>query len=177
MFCQPSLFIINPTNSKFPQNFKLKQMAKVLLFLQENDIHDYEQLEQLAKEATAQMDHLLSDIKQKEARMQEIRELRMHIINYGKTRDIYTAYRKAGYSRNFFEAHREEITLHKAAMEKEPTKQVAIDLEESLLVDLQKIPDQHHVALNKLIPTLIQAQLMNMNLVDGLLSSNDSGIE
>lgn len=62
-------------------------------------------------------------------------------------------------------------------MEKEPTKQVAIDLEESLLVDLQKIADQHHVALNKLIPTLIQAQLINMNLVDGLLSSNDSEIE
>jgi len=62
-------------------------------------------------------------------------------------------------------------------MEKEPTKQIAIDLEESLLVDLQKIADQHHVALNKLIPTLIQAQLINMNLVDGLLSSNDSSIE
>ena len=95
--------------------FNLKQMAKVLLFLQENGIHDYEQLERLAKEAAAQTDHLLSDIKQKEARMQEIRELRMHIINYSKTRDIYMAYRKAGYSRNFFEAHREEITLHKAA--------------------------------------------------------------
>lgn len=38
-------------------------------------------------------------------------------INYSKTRDICTAYRKAGYSRNFFEAHREEITLHKAAKE------------------------------------------------------------
>ena len=62
-------------------------------------------------------------------------------------------------------------------MEKEPTKQIAIDLEESLLVDLQKIADQHHVALNKLIPTLIQAQIINMNLVDGLLSSNDSSIE
>lgn len=49
-------------------------------------------------------------------------------------------------------------------MEKEPTKQVAIDLEESLLVDLQKISDRHHVALNKLIPTLIQAQLINMKL-------------
>lgn len=71
--------------------------------------------ELLAKEAAAQMDHLLSDIKQKDVRMQEIRELWMHIINYSKTRDIYTAYRKAGYSRNFFEAHREEITLHKAA--------------------------------------------------------------
>lgn len=63
----------------------------------------------------AQTDHLLSDIKQKEVRMQEIRELRMHIINFSKTRAIYTAYRKAGYSRKFFEAHREEITLHKAA--------------------------------------------------------------
>ena len=63
--------------------------------------------ERLAKEATAQMDHLLSNIKQK--------EIRMHIINYSKTRVICTAYRKAGYSRNFFEANREEITLHKAA--------------------------------------------------------------
>ena len=95
--------------------FNLKQIAKVLLFLQENDIHDYEQLERLAKEAAAQTDHLLSDIKQKEVRMQEIRELRMHIINYSKTRDIYTAYRKAGYSGKLLEAHREEITLHKAA--------------------------------------------------------------
>ena len=42
--------------------FNLKQMAKVLLFLQENDIHDYEQLKRLAKEAAAQTDHLLSDI-------------------------------------------------------------------------------------------------------------------
>ena len=46
---------------------------------------------------------------------QEIRELRMHIITYSKTRDTYTAYRKAGYSGKFFEAHREEIALHKAA--------------------------------------------------------------
>ena len=95
--------------------YNLKQMAKVLLFLQENEVHDYEQLEQLAKEAAAQTDHLLPDIKQKEARMKEVRELRTHIINYSKTRGTYEAYRKAGYSRKFFEAHREEITLHKAA--------------------------------------------------------------
>lgn len=97
--------------------FNLKQMAKVLLFLQENDIHDYGQLDQMAKEAAVRTDHLLSDIKQKEARMQEIKELRTHIINYSKTRYTYAAYRKAGYSRKFFEAHRQEITLHKAAKE------------------------------------------------------------
>lgn len=30
---------------------------------------------------------------------------------------MYTAYRKAGYSKKFFEAHREEITIHKAAQD------------------------------------------------------------
>lgn len=30
-------------------------------------------------------------------------------------KDVYVAYRKAGYIKAFFEAHREEITLHKAA--------------------------------------------------------------
>ena len=45
----------------------------------------------------------------------EIAALKKHIINYSKTRGTYEAYRKAGYSRKFFEAHREEITLHKAA--------------------------------------------------------------
>ena len=41
--------------------------------------------------------------------------LKTHIINYAKTREVYAAYRKAGYSKAFLEAHREEITLHKAA--------------------------------------------------------------
>ena len=47
--------------------------------------------------------------------MAEIAILRAHIVNYAKTRPIYDVYRKAGYSRKFLEAHREEITLHRAA--------------------------------------------------------------
>ena len=41
--------------------------------------------------------------------------LKAHIINYAKTRLVYDDYRKSGYSKRFLEAHREEITLHKAA--------------------------------------------------------------
>ena len=48
-------------------------------------------------------------------RLTEIAVLKTHIINYAKTREVYAAYRKAGYSKAFLEAHREEITLHKAA--------------------------------------------------------------
>ena len=36
-------------------------------------------------------------------------------MNYAKTREVYATYRKAGYSKAFLEAHREEIALHKAA--------------------------------------------------------------
>ena len=50
-----------------------------------------------------------------EKRITEIAALRKHIYNYSDTRATYEAYRKAGYSKNFFEAHREELTIHKAA--------------------------------------------------------------
>ena len=47
--------------------------------------------------------------------MAEIAVLKAHIVNYAKTRPVYDAYRKAGYSKRFLESHRAEITLHKAA--------------------------------------------------------------
>lgn len=54
-------------------------------------------------------------IHQSEKRLAEIGTLKKHIINYSKTRATYEEYRKAGYSKKFLEAHREEITIHKAA--------------------------------------------------------------
>ena len=64
----------------------------------------------------SERDYQLGDsIKAAEARMAEIAVLRTHIVNYARTRPVYYAYRKAGYSKRFLEAHREEITLHKAA--------------------------------------------------------------
>ena len=47
--------------------------------------------------------------------MAEIAVLKSHIINYSKTRDVYVAYRKAGYSKAFRAEHESEILLHQAA--------------------------------------------------------------
>ena len=58
---------------------------------------------------------LLEQIKAAEQHMAEIAVLRTHIINYSKTRDIYVAYRKAGYSKAFRAEHESEILLHQAA--------------------------------------------------------------
>lgn len=65
--------------------------------------------------ATARYHELGDSIKAAEQRMTEIAVLRAHIVNYAKTRSVYDAYRKAGYSKKFLEQHREQITLHKAA--------------------------------------------------------------
>ena len=74
-----------------------------------------EQLDQMVMQQVVKRDALLTSIRQSEKRLVEIGTLKKHIINYSKTRSTYEEYRKAGYSKKFLEAHREEITLHKAA--------------------------------------------------------------
>jgi len=54
---------------------------------------------------------LSDNAKGRVAGMVELRQ----IVNYAKTRPVYDAYRKSGYSSKFLEAHREEVTLHKTA--------------------------------------------------------------
>jgi len=65
--------------------------------------------------ATDTFNQLSTEIKAAEKRMAEIAFLKKHIINYAKTRDLYTAYRKAGYSKKFYEEHTADLLLHKEA--------------------------------------------------------------
>ena len=95
--------------------YNVKQIAKALLFLEEHGIRDLDALSARAKEASDRFSELSATIKSSEKRMAEIVALKTHILNYSKTREVYVAYRKSGYSKKFFEEHREEITLHKAA--------------------------------------------------------------
>ena len=108
--------------------YNLKQMSKTLLFLRDHQIESMDQLEMMVHTRTEKRNEILSQIQKAEKRLTEISALRTHIINYSKTRSVYEAYRKAGYSKKFLEEHREEITLHKAAKQ-------AFDT-----LELQKIP-------------------------------------
>ena len=100
---------------KWATKFNLKEMSKTLLFLQEQKINSAEELRERAAAATERYHAMGDSIKAAEARLTEIAVLKAHIINYAKTREVYAAYRKSGYSKKYLEAHREEITLHKAA--------------------------------------------------------------
>ena len=97
------------------KKFNLKQMAKTVAYLQDHNLMDYAVLTEKADAASARYRELSDRIKTAETRMAEIAALRTQIINYAKTREIYVAYRKAGYSKKFRAEHEADILLHQAA--------------------------------------------------------------
>ena len=101
--------------ARWAKRYNLKEMSKTLIFLQEHKIGSIKEMQERVDAATARYHELGDSIKAAEARMTEIAVLRTHIVNYARTHSVYDAYRKAGYSKRFLDAHREEITLHKAA--------------------------------------------------------------
>lgn len=74
-------------------------------------------LDALVDGSSAKYHELMKTIKDAEEKMAANKVIKTHIINYAKTRETYIAYRKSGNSKKFYEAHRDEITLHKAAKE------------------------------------------------------------
>ena len=101
--------------ARWAKRYNLKEMSKTLIFLQEHKIGSIKEMQECVDAATARYHELGDSIKASEKRLAEIAVLKAHIINYAKTRPVYDAYRKTGYSKRFLETHRTEITLHKAA--------------------------------------------------------------
>lgn len=52
--------------------FNVKQMSKVLLYLQEHNIRDYDDLQEKVKSSAVRFHALLDAIKEKEARLRDI---------------------------------------------------------------------------------------------------------
>ena len=95
--------------------FNLKEAAKTLNFLVENDLTDYDELTARVERAGERFNAVSSRIKQLEARMAEVAQLKTHIINYSKTREVYAAYKKSRHKKEFLAEHGAEIAQHEAA--------------------------------------------------------------
>lgn len=102
---------------RWAKKFNRKEAARTVCLLKEKGLDSYEDLVSLTDKLSNRFSELSGSIKAAEKRMAEIGVLQTHINNYSKTRKVYEAYRKSGYSKKFFEEHREAITLHKAAKE------------------------------------------------------------
>lgn len=95
--------------------FNLKEAAKTLIFLTENGIMDYDELAARTESAGEKFDACSVRIKQLEGRMDDVAQLKTHIINYSKTRDVYAAYKKSRHKKEFRAEHADELQKHEAA--------------------------------------------------------------
>ena len=92
----------------------LKRMAKTKLYMDEHG-YDYDAMSARKSELATKEKELSAKIAEAQNRIAEINVLKTHIVNYSKTRDVYVAYRKSGYSKKFLEEHEDDIIIHKAA--------------------------------------------------------------
>jgi hypothetical protein len=95
--------------------FNLKQAAKTLIWLQEQGIDSYDDLKKKASAASGGFAALTKKIRDAETRMSEVSELQKYIGQYGKTREVYAAYKKSGWSKKYYDEHTADIILHRAA--------------------------------------------------------------
>jgi len=95
--------------------YNLKQMAAALQFLQENDLMEYEELEQKATEITDSF-HALSDkIKTVEGDIKSNTELRTAVIDFAKTRPVFDEYKAKKYSNKYLAEYEADIQKYRAA--------------------------------------------------------------
>ena len=167
-----------PGYERWAKVFNLKQMAQTISFLTENNITDYEKLVEKTKAATDRYHELSQQIKQIEKRMAEITELKKHIINYAKTKDVFTAYRQSGYSTKYYESNTENILLHQSA------KQGFDSISSSKIPSIRDLQDEFNKCLDSkkviLKDYVKQKNLMKESLtvqsnVDHLFSQKTEG--
>ena len=100
---------------QWAKKHNLQQTAKAFCILREEDIHSAEEMDARVDAAATDFELASDQLKATEAEIRELKELKKHIIDYGRTRDVYAEYRKRDKPDDFFEAHRAEIQIHLAA--------------------------------------------------------------
>ena len=107
----------SPGFERWAKIFNLKEMAKTVIYLQENNLTDLGELEKACDEAIQKFNDLGDQMKAAEQRMKDISELQRHIGTYSKNREVYAQYRKLTGRKQakFYEQHTSEIEGCQAA--------------------------------------------------------------
>ena len=95
--------------------FNIKQLSQAVIYLKEHGDMNYSALQEKSAAVTLRFNDLSTQIKELEKQMTDNGERQKQIVNYAKTRAIYVAYRKTGYSKKFHAEHESDILIHQAA--------------------------------------------------------------
>lgn len=92
----------------------IQQLAQACNFMKENKISSAAQIEDAIKKNGAEINKLRETTRDLQGRLDKAVEMKKHLINYSKYKDIYLTYKKSGYSKKYYE---EQIDMVKAAKE------------------------------------------------------------
>lgn len=95
----------------------IQQLAQAYNFMKENKISSASQIEDVIKKNGAEISKLRETARDLQGRLDKAVEMKKHLINYSKYKDIYLAYKKSGYSKKYYEEHKGQIDMVKAAKE------------------------------------------------------------
>lgn len=161
--------------ANWAKHFNLTQMAEAVLFLKEHGLDDYKELSARADNSSQKVSNLCAQIRDAEKRMKEISSLRTQLINYSRTKKVYSEYRAKGYSKKFYAEHPDEIEIHKIAkkffdslgMSKLPSvKELSAEYQQlstkktSWYQELHEIKDEQHelVICKKIVDEILGEQ-------------------
>lgn len=105
----------SPGYERWAKGFNLKEMAKTFSYLREHGLLDRAELDRCTDEASAKTENTMKRIRVIEDRQREIGQIKTHIIQYSKTREIYAQYKKSNWSPKYAAQHEQEIAMHRAA--------------------------------------------------------------
>ena len=93
----------------------LKEAAKTLNYLTENNLLQYADLEKKVEDIHSSYARIGDDLKQIEARLRKVQPLIKNIANYRKLKPVYDAYMKAKDKSTFRAKHEAELVIFEAA--------------------------------------------------------------
>ena len=106
----------SPGYERWSKLFNLKQSAKTLLFLQDNNLDDLGKLSDAAQKAKDDFNDLQTRIHAIDDRLKEIPAMQKHIGAYVKTKDVYAEYKRRKFSKKFYAENEKAINACETAM-------------------------------------------------------------
>jgi len=100
---------------RWAERHNTEALASSMIYLKENQISSYAELESRIQAALDERKALKSNIRTAQARMEEISRQKKAILVYRRTKGVYAKYRESGWSPAFYREHKADIEAHKEA--------------------------------------------------------------
>ena len=156
----------------------LKEAARTLNYLTENNLLQYADLEKKVEDVHSSYDRTGKELKEVEARLREVQPLIKNISNYQRLKPVYDAFQKAKDKPGFKAKHEAELVIFEAARstllamqgdEKLPSLKTLQAEQQRLLEEQQQLYDERA----KLKKEVKQIETIKSNVDTFLASSAD----